>query len=250
VINLYSQKEIEIISRVCRIVAETFTMIAEHIKEGNTTEKVDGIIEEYILSNDMKPAFKGYRGFPKASCISIDEEVVHGIPSGRCLAKGEIVSIDIGVEQQGYYGDAAYSFTVGEIDKKRKKLLETTQKALERGIGKARTGNRISDVSRAIQETCESQGFSVVRDLVGHGIGRELHEDPQIPNFVDPQRNNPRIQDGMVMAIEPMVNMGAYDVKTLEDGWTIVTEDGSPSAHFEHTVVIEKGKARILTLAN
>jgi methionyl aminopeptidase len=215
---------------------------------GVTTDELDGISEEIILSKGAVPAFKGYRGYPKTLCVSINEEVVHGIPNKRRLKEGDIVSIDVGSNLHGYFGDAAITLPVGEINPEGKRLLEVTEKALSIGIGMATVGNRLFDISHAVQAWVESNGFSVVRDFVGHGIGKSLHEDPQIPNFGSPNQG-PRLEKGMIFALEPMVNEGTYEVRVLDDGWTVVTADGKPSAHFEHTIAITDGEAEILSRA-
>ncbi|MBV6479406.1 MAG: Methionine aminopeptidase 1 [Ignavibacteria bacterium] len=246
-----TKKEIELIRESCKIVSEVLIHIKEFVKEGKTTSELDEIIEEYILSKDAYPAFKGYRvkkrSFPASSCISVNEEVVHGIPGKRKLKNGDIVSIDVGVKKNGYYGDGAYTFSVGEISSKKAKLLKVTEESLYKGIEQAVEGNVINDISCAIQNFVEGSGFGIVRELVGHGIGKNLHEEPSVPNFYS-QASNQKLFEGMVLAIEPMVNYGEYSVQQMEDGWTISTRDGEPSAHFEHTVVVGKKKAEILTL--
>lgn len=246
-IIIKSQREIDHLKRSNAIVAEILEKLKKMIVPGITTKELDQIAEEYILHKGAHPAFKGYRGFPATLCVSINDEVVHGIPNQRQLKEGDIVSIDVGVNYIGYFGDAAMTFPVGEIDSAAKKLLEVTQKALYIGIDEAKVGNRLFDISYAIQSWVESNGFSVVRDFVGHGIGRDLHEDPQIPNFGSP-RQGPRLEKGMVFALEPMVNEGTYQVKVLSDGWTVVTVDGKRSAHFEHTIVITDDGAEILSI--
>ncbi len=231
----------------CRIVAETLQGISERIAPGVTTKELDEFAESYILSKGARPAFKGYRGYPASVCTSVNDQVVHGIPSrGARLRKGDIVSVDIGVYYRGFYGDAALTIPVGEIDAQAKKLLAVTERALETGIEKAASGNRLSDVSCSIQECVEAEGFSVVRNFVGHGIGRQLHEEPQIPNF-GRRGEGPRLREGMTLAIEPMVNAGGWEVVILDDGWTAVTKDGSLSAHFEHTVALTKNGCEVLT---
>jgi methionyl aminopeptidase len=245
-------REIEHIKESCKIVSEVLKHIKHYIKPGVKTGEINSIIDEYIVSRDAIPAFKGYGGnkkvqpFPAAACISINEEVVHGIPGDRELAEGDIVSVDVGVLKNGYYGDSAYTFSVGEISEKKKKLLRITEESLYKGIAKARAGNVMNDLSYAIQEHCESNGFGVVRCLVGHGIGKKLHEEPAVPNFYT-RGNNFRLREGMTIAIEPMINYGTYEVITLSDGWTVVTKDGEPSAHFEHTILITNSEAEILT---
>jgi len=241
-----SHREIEQLKRSNAIVAEVFEKLKGMIVPGITTKELDQVAEEYIVLKGARPAFKGYRGFPATLCISINEEVVHGIPSQRRLKEGDIVSLDVGVDFVGYYGDAAITFPVGEVDPEAKRLLEVTEKALYIGIEKAKVGNRLFDISYAIQGWVESHGFSVVRDFVGHGIGRDLHEEPQIPNFGAPHQG-PRLEKGMVFALEPMVNEGTYEVRVLSDGWTVVTADGKRSAHFEHTIAITEDGAEILS---
>ena len=217
------------------------------VKPGVTTKELDDFAERYTREHGARPAFKGYRGYPASLCTSINREVVHGIPSDtRVLRDGDILSIDFGVELDGYYGDAAVTIPVGEISPERKKLLEVTLESLEEGIQKIRAGNRLSDVSAAVQQCVEKNGFSVVREFVGHGIGTKMHEEPQLPNYGEPGRG-PRLQEGMVLAIEPMVTSGGPAVRVLDDKWTAVTEDGSDSAHFEHTVAVTANGPWILT---
>jgi methionyl aminopeptidase len=246
-IIIKSSREIEQLKRSNAIVAEVFEKLKGMIHPGVTTKELDEVAEEYILLKGARPAFKGYRGFPATLCISINEEVVHGIPSQRQLKEGDIVSLDVGVNFVGYFGDAAITLPVGEIDPEAKRLLEVTEKALTIGIEKAKIGNRLFDISFAIQRWVESHGFSVVRDFVGHGIGRDLHEEPQVPNFGAPHQG-PRLEKGMVFALEPMVNEGTYEVRILSDGWTVVTADGKRSAHFEHTIAITDDGAEILSV--
>ena len=229
-----------------KIVAEVLKSLKGLITAGATTKEIEQFAEERIRALGGKSAFKGYRGYPSSICTSVNEVVVHGIPSSRKLKDGDIISIDIGVYYEGFYGDAAYTFPVGAIDQETAKLLRVTEEALFLGIGMAVDGNRLYDVSHAIQEHAEKNGFSVVRTFVGHGIGRQLHEEPQVPNF-GVAGQGPRLRQGMTLAIEPMVNAGTFDVKVLEDGWTAVTQDGKRSAHFEHTVVVMPNSARILT---
>ncbi|MFZ4590147.1 MAG: type I methionyl aminopeptidase [Ignavibacteria bacterium] len=248
-----SEKEIELMRISNGIVAEALKHVGSFVKVGVTTKELDDEIEKFILSKDAKPAFKGYggtrkrNGFPASACISINEEVVHGIPSGRKLEDGDIVSIDVGVLKNGYYGDSAYTFAVGQINSKKSKLLKITEESLYKGIAKATAGNSINDIAVAIQTYVEGSGYGIVRDLVGHGIGKNLHEEPAVPNFYSTSSNF-KLRAGMTIAIEPMVNYGTYGVKTLSDGWTIVTRDGEPSAHFEHTILITETEAEILTL--
>ena len=231
------------------IVAEVLKSLKGVIIAGATTKEIEHFADERIRALGGKSAFKGYRGYPASICTSINEEVVHGIPSSRKLKEGDIISIDIGVYYEGFYGDAAYTFPVGIVDQETAKLLRVTEEALFRGIEMAVEGKRVYDVSHAIQEHVEKNGFSVVRTFVGHGIGRQLHEEPQVPNF-GVAGQGPRLRQGMTLAIEPMVNSGTFDVRVLEDGWTAVTQDGKRSAHFEHTVVVMPNSARILTNLN
>ena len=245
-IIIKSPREIEQIRKSSKILIETFRLVDSLIETGIETKKIDKEVERFIRSNGAKPAFKGYRGFPASACISIDEQVVHGIPDKRKLISGQIVGIDIGVEYNNYFSDAAKTYVIGEIPASTRKLIDTTKEALNRGIQQAKVGNRLSDISHAIQKCVEAAGFSVVRDLVGHGVGKDLHEDPQIPNFGKPNRG-PRLKQGMVLAIEPMVNMGGYKVRFEKDKWTVKTADGLPSAHFEHTIAITNSGVDILT---
>lgn len=240
--------QIEIMRRAGKVVGRTLDMVSNEIRPGLTTAKLDAIIEEFIRSQGAVPAFKGYHGFPASACISIDDEVVHGIPGEREIREGEIVSVDVGSIVDGYYGDSARTYAVGEVSADKRRLMTYTLKALEAGIDKARKGNRLGQVSAAVQSVAEGQGFGVVRQLVGHGIGREMHEEPQVPNFGSPEEG-PVLEVGVVIAIEPMINLGTHDVKTLPDGWTVVTADGQPSAHFEHTIAITEHGPEILSIA-
>lgn len=245
--------EIDAIRESSSIVAGVLSYIAKFLKPGITTLEIDKLVEDFIRSKDGIPAFKGYKVhknvFPASACISINEEVVHGIPGVRKLIEGDIVSIDVGVKKNGYYGDGAKTFAVGEVSPAKKKLLKITEESLYHGLENAKDGNYINDVSLAIQQHVEAAGFSVVRDLVGHGIGKQLHEEPPIPNYYN---NGYRVKfkEGMTVAIEPMVNYGTYKVKVLSDKWTYVTADGKPSAHFEHSILITKGQPEILTIEN
>ncbi len=245
-IILKSPKEIKKIAQSCSIVAKTLDTLKGIVRPGITTREIDSFADAYIRTNNALPAFKGYRGYPASICTSLNNEVIHGIPSDRVLKEGDILSIDLGVYKDGFYGDAAYTFPVGEIQPDVERLLRITEESLYIGIENARPINRVSDISYSIQGHVESNGFSVVRAFVGHGIGRELHEEPQIPNFGLPGRG-PRLRPGMTLAIEPMVNQGGYEVLILNDGWTVVTTDGKLSAHFEHTVLVTSDKPRILT---
>lgn len=246
-ISLKTPAEIKKMKKAGRVVAEVLDLIFENVRPGVTTKKLDELADTHFRKRKARAAFLGYQGFPAHICVSINEEVVHGIPSERRLEEGQIVSVDVGSVVDGYYGDAARSFAVGEISDGAGKLLEVTQEALNRGIRACMTGNRLGDLSAAIQRYAEGEGFSVVRDLVGHGIGTRMHEEPQVPNFGEPGTGI-ELKEGMVLAIEPMINAGKYQVRMLSDGWTIVTDDGSLSAHFEHTVAITSDGPEILTL--
>jgi len=246
-ISIKSPREIELMRIAGRIVAETHELLSKAIRPGITTLELDAIAEEFIRKRGAIPAFKDYNGFPASICSSINEQVVHGIPGPTALKDGDIIGIDIGAVYDGYYGDAARTYGIGSIDKETERLLKVTEESFFKGIEYALPGNRLSDISHSIQKHVESNGFSVVRDFVGHGIGRNMHEDPQIPNYGLPHKG-PRLAAGMALAIEPMVNQGKYAVKVREDGWTVVTADGKPSAHYENTIVITNGKPEILTL--
>lgn len=245
-----SEKEIELISESCKIVADVLKYIGDFVKPGTTTSELDKIVEEFILSRGGEPAFKGYgtkkKKFPASICASVNEVVVHGIPNGVVLNEGDILSVDVGVRKNGYYGDSAYTFEVGEVSPQKKKLLKVTEESLYKGIKQARSGNTVNDISLAIQEFVEGSGFSVVRELVGHGIGKNLHEEPAVPNYYSPSGRQ-KLKSGMTLAIEPMVNYGTADVYEDNDGWTVITRDHKPSAHFEHTVLITDGDPEILT---
>jgi methionyl aminopeptidase len=245
-IVLKTKNEIEKLALSSRIVAEVLQELRRLVVPGITTQELNDTAEASARKHGALPAFKGYRGFPASLCISINEQIVHGIPDGRKLKEGDIVSLDFGTLLNGFYGDAAITLPVGVIGKKARELLTVTEESLYKGIEQARVGNRLSAISQAIQSWVESHGFSVVRDFVGHGIGTALHEEPQIPNFGTPLPN-PRLQEGMVFAIEPMVNEGSYEMRILPDGWTAVTADGKLSAHFEHTIAITGNGPVILT---
>lgn len=245
-IILKSDREIAYMRDAGKIVAETLAEVKNAVKPEVTTLELDKIAEEYIKRRGATPTFKGYHGFPGHICASINEEVVHGIPGLKKLKNGDNISIDIGAVINGYHGDAAITVPVGEIDAEVQQLLDVTEQSLYKGIEQAVAGNRLQDISHAVQKHSEAYGYGVVRDYVGHGIGRSMHEDPQLPNYGIPGRG-PRLKSGMTLAIEPMINLGTHEVKTLSDGWTVVTLDGKRSAHFEHTIAVTDGKPEILT---
>lgn len=248
-----TKEEIELMRESCRIVAEVLRLLGSAIAPGVTTAQLDAMAEEYIRSQGAEPAFKGYGNdkqnlFPGSICASVDDRVVHGIPNHEALRDGELISIDVGVKKHGYYGDGAWTFPVGLVSEEKRRLMRVTEEALYKGIEKARAGNRVYEISAAIQEYVENNGFSVVKELVGHGVGRQLHEEPSVPNFVPHNhRQGDVLLAGMTIAIEPMVNAGTDRVTTHADGWTVSTADGAPSAHFEHTVLITEGEPEILT---
>jgi methionyl aminopeptidase len=240
--------EIERMARAGRIVVDALALIGEHVRPGRTTAELDALADEFIRSHGGVPTFKGYRGYPASICTSPNDMIVHGIPGPYALQEGDILSVDVGVTLDGYVGDSSYTFAVGRIDPDAERLLEVGQEALAAGIEQCQPGGRLSDISHAIQRVTEENGFSVVRALVGHGVGRSMHEDPQIPNFGPPGRG-PELAPGMVFAIEPMINAGGPDIRVEDDQWSIRTADGSLSAHFEHTVAVTENGPRILTLA-
>jgi methionyl aminopeptidase len=242
-----NKTEIEYIRQACRIVAELLNYMREIVKPGITTKWLDEKAEYFIRKRGGVPAFKNYNGFPSSICTSVNEEVIHGIPGDYRLQEGDILSIDVGVNKAGYFGDAAMTITIGQISTEVAKLLAVTEEALYAGIQKAVNKNHVSDISKTIQDFVEKNGFSVVRDFVGHGIGKKLHEEPPIPNYKTPGRG-PQLFSGMTLAIEPMVNMMGYEVIIKKDNWTVVTKDGQPSAHFEHTVLVRDDEPEILTL--
>ena len=250
-ITLKTPAEIAVMRKASQIVAEILVELAARVRPGVTTDELDRLAEELTLKKGAKPAFKGYKPggvvYPKSLCVSVNDEIVHGIPGSRKLKEGEIVGLDYGVVYQGFYGDSARTVPVGEVSDKAKQLLKVTREALYAGIAQARAGNRISDIGRAVQETAESAGFSVVTEFAGHGIGRALHEDPQVPNYFRPGMANPRLREGMAIAIEPMVNEGGPELEILSDGWTAVTADGKLSAHFEHSIAITSNGPEILS---
>ena len=241
-----TEEEIDLIRNSSLLVAKTHAEIAGLIKPGITTLALDKIAEEFIRDNGGVPAFKGYGGFPNTLCMSPNDQVVHGIPNDRVLEDGEILSVDCGVVMNGYFGDSAFTYEVGEVDAETKQLLKVTKESLYKGIEMAVSGNRIGDIGYAVQKHAESFGYGVVRELVGHGVGKNLHESPEVPNYGRRGRGA-KLQEGLVIAIEPMINMGTRKIMQHNDGWTITTIDNKPSAHFEHTIVVRKGKAEILS---
>lgn len=241
-----SENEIKMISRSCQIVADTIDMLSEFVVPGALISDLDKKAENFITSKGARPAFKGYMGFPSTLCISIEDAVVHGIPGEIELKEGQIVGIDCGAEVNGYYGDHAKTFSVGKISSEKKKLMEVTEESLYKGIEKAVPGNFVGDIGHAVQTHAESNGFSVVRELVGHGIGENLHEEPQVPNYGAPSQGY-KLHAGMCIAIEPMINLGGREIYTAKDGWTILTADGKASAHFEHTIAILDDGPKILS---
>ena len=241
-----TEEEIELVRKSSLLVAKTHAEIAGLIKPGITTLALDKIAEEFIRDNGGVPAFKGYGGFPNTLCMSPNDQVVHGIPNDRALEDGEILSVDCGVVMNGYYGDSAFTYEVGEVDAETKQLLKVTKESLYKGIEQAVAGNRIGDIGYAVQQHAESFGYGVVRELVGHGVGKNLHESPEVPNY-GRRGKGVMLKEGLVIAIEPMINLGTKRVLQHNDGWTITTIDNQPSAHFEHTIVVRKGKAEILS---
>lgn len=240
------EEKIEGVRAAALIVARTLREVGRAVRPGVTTAELDRIAETVIRDHGARPAFKGYRGFPASICPSVNEEVVHGIPGSRALQEGDIVGIDVGAELHGWYGDAARTFAVGAVSEEASRLMQVTEESLERGLSQARAGNRVGDISHAVQSHVERHGFSVVRDLVGHGIGSEMHEEPSVPNY-GPAGKGPKLMVGQVLAIEPMVNAGGFAVVTRADGWTVATKDGRLSAHFEHTVAVGPDGPEILS---
>lgn len=249
-VHLKSKRELAIMRENADLVGRALAEVGRHVRPGVTTAKLDRIAEEYIRDHGAVPAFKGYKVgsnvFPATLCISVNEEVVHGIPGSYALREGDLISVDCGVRKNKYYGDSAYTFPVGEISEANRRLCRITYEALYKGIEQAVAGNRVGDISHAVQWHCESHGYGVVRDLVGHGVGRKLHEDPQVPNFGDPNKGR-KLKPGTTICIEPMINRGTHEVDTDPDGWTIRTADRQPSAHYEHMVVVQRGQAEILS---
>ncbi len=246
-IILKTPEQIERIRKSCRILVDTFRRAEELLKPGVKTSEIDAAVEEYIRSRGAVPAFKGYRGYPASVCISVDEVVLHGIPGDLVLEEGQIVTLDMGVILDGYYSDAAKTYAIGEVSDEKRRLMDAAKAALMKAIEVAREGNRIGDIAHAIQRTAEGRGFSVVRQFCGHGIGRNLHEEPEVPNFGRPH-TGARLRRGMTLAIETMVNAGTPEVEIASDGWTVYTRDRRPAAHFEHTIAVTDGEADILTL--
>lgn len=242
-----SAGEIDKIRQAGQIVAEALGLAGRMCEPGVTTQEIDAQVEKLIRKARARPAFKGYRGYPASACISVDREVVHGIPGERVIESGQLVSIDVGAELDGYYADAARTFSVGPVSEEAARLLEAGRSSLAAGIERMRPGNHLYDISAAVEEVAIAAGFSVVRDYVGHGIGREMHEEPQIPNYGQPTRG-PRLEAGMIFALEPMVNAGGYEVQVLDDGWTVVTKDGRLSTHFEDTVAVTNDGSAVLTI--
>ncbi len=246
-IHIKNHSEIEKMRKAGELVGKTHELLAEHVKVGITTLELDQIAEKYIIEHGATPSFKGYHGYPATVCTSINDEVVHGIPGARTIEDGDIISLDIGAYLDGYHGDAARSYAVGNASDDAIKLIEITKQSFYEGLKYVKPGNHLFQISAAIQQYVESNGYSIVRDLVGHGIGQELHEEPQIPNY-KPIGRGPKLVAGMVLAIEPMVNSGKYDVEILDDDWTVVTKDGSLSAHYENTVLVTEEGYELLTL--
>ena len=246
-ITIKSSSELNIMRQSGKILSKTFELLQTHIKPGVTTGELDNMAKDFMSKNNSYPTFLNYNGFPRSICISIDEEVVHGIPSKRKLADGQIVSVDVGVNFEGFNTDAARTYAVGEISKEKQKLIDVTEQCFFEAIKDLKAGSRVGDIGRAIESYAKSFGYGVVRALVGHGVGRSLHEDPQIPNYKTSSQGE-RLKSGMTLAIEPMINMGTYDVDWLNDGWTVVTLDKKPSAHYENTVIITDDGVEIITL--
>jgi methionyl aminopeptidase len=245
-ITIKSKREIELLKIAGNIVYQTHQYLKPFIKEGITTKELDRLAEEFIRSHDATPSFKGYEGFPSTLCTSINSEIVHGFPSDRKLKNGDIISIDIGACYKGYHGDSGWTYTVGEVDEKTKELLKNTEKALFVGLEQVKPGNRVGDIGYAIEEYAHKHNLGVVRELCGHGVGTSVHEDPEVPNYGIPN-TGPRLKEGMVIAVEPMLTMGSPRIYVHDNNWTVDTEDGSLSAHFEHTVVVTKDGYQILT---
>ena len=248
-ITIKNERELESMRQACKITAAARALAGEMVRPGVSTKAIDRAVREYILSQDAKPSFLNYHGFPASTCISVNNVVIHGIPGGYTLQEGDIVSVDVGAYYKGFHGDCAATFPCGTVSAEAQKLIQVTKQSFFEGIRFAKSGHRVSDISHAIQKHVESNGFSVVRSFVGHGVGAQLHEEPEVPNFGSPGRG-PRLLPGMTLAIEPMVNAGTYEVNVLKDGWTTVTADGKLSAHYENTVCITDGEPEILTVAD
>ena len=246
-ITIKNERELESMRQACKITAAARALAGEMVRPGVSTKAIDQAVHDYIVAQGAKPSFLGYNGFPASACISVNSTVIHGIPGGYTLKEGDIVSIDVGAYYKGFHGDCAATFACGAISAEAQRLIDVTKQSFFEGIRFAKKGNRVQDISRAVQAHVESNGFSVVRSFVGHGVGRQLHEEPEVPNFVS-SRRGPRLIPGMTIAVEPMVNAGSYDVKVLKDGWTTVTSDGQLSAHYENTVLITDGEPEILTV--
>ena len=246
-IAIKNERELSVMRRACEITAAARALAGEMVRPGVTTKQIDKAVHDYIVSQGAKPSFLGYHGYPGSACISVNETVIHGIPDGRVLKDGDIVSIDVGAYYKGFHGDCAATFACGNISAEAEKLIEVTKQSFFEGIRFAKRGHRVSDISHAIQTYVESNGFSVVRSFVGHGVGAQLHEEPEVPNY-GPAGRGPRLIPGMTLAIEPMVNVGGHEVRILRDGWTVVTTDGKLSAHYENTVLITDGEPEILTV--
>ena len=246
-IAIKNERELESMRKACKITAAARALAGEMVRPGVSTKAIDKAVHDYIVSQGAKPSFLGYNGFPASACISVNSTVIHGIPGGYILKEGDIVSVDVGAYYQGFHGDCAATFPCGAISTEAQRLVDVTKQSFFEGIRFATQGHRVQDISHAIQQYVESNGFSVVRSFVGHGVGRQLHEEPEVPNFGSPGRG-PRLVKGMTIAVEPMVNVGRYDVRVLKDGWTTVTADGSLSAHYENTVLITDGEPEILTV--
>ena len=246
-ITIKNERELESMRQACKITAAARVLAGEMVRPGVSTKAIDQAVHDYIVAQGAKPSFLGYNGFPASACISVNSTVIHGIPGGYTLKEGDIVSIDVGAYYKGFHGDCAATFACGAISAEAQRLIDVTKQSFFEGMRFAKKGNRVQDISRAVQAHVESNGFSVVRSFVGHGVGRQLHEEPEVPNFVSSYRG-PRLLPGMTIAVEPMVNAGSYDVKVLKDGWTTVTSDGKLSAHYENTVLITDGEPEILTV--
>lgn len=246
-ISVKTDRELEIMRRACKITAAARALAGEMVRPGVTTGEIDKAVHDFILSQGAKPSFLHYQGYPGSACISVNEVVIHGIPGNRVLKEGDIVSVDVGAFWQGFHGDCAATFACGTISQEAQRLIDVTKQSFFEGIRFARQGNRVSDISHAVQTYVEANGFSVVRAFVGHGVGEHLHEEPSVPNYGAPGKG-PRLVKNMTLAVEPMVNMGSYDVRVLKDGWTTVTADGKLAAHYENSILITDGEAEILTV--